>query len=85
MAKGEPVEYHVADDKEYWKKLKEKLSEEFDEFSEREGIDELVDILEIIEAIVDFKKFDWKQVQTVKAKKVEEKGKFKDKIILERS
>ena len=81
---GKPVT-HIADDVEYWQKLKEKLQEEVKEFIEAESIGELSDVLEIIDAILDFKKFDKKELEKVKSKKAEERGKFKNKIILEES
>jgi len=81
---GAPIT-HIADDKEYWQKLKEKLQEEVDEFMEVETIEEMADILEVIDAILDFKKFDKKELQKVKEKKADERGKFKGKIILEES
>jgi predicted house-cleaning noncanonical NTP pyrophosphatase (MazG superfamily) len=81
---GVPV-VHVAADKEYWLKLKEKLQEEINEFSQSETIEEMADILEVIDAICDFKKFDGDELHKVKIKKAEERGKFKDKIVLEES
>ena len=85
IEKGGKPEFHVADEKEYIAKLKEKLQEELDEFLEAESIEELADLLEVIEAVVETKKFDWKQLLDVKKKKADERGKFKDKIILEKS
>jgi predicted house-cleaning noncanonical NTP pyrophosphatase (MazG superfamily) len=81
---GTPV-IHIADEKEYWQKLREKLQEEVNEFMEAESIEEMADILEVIDAILDFKKFDKEEVQKVKNKKADERGKFKDKIVLEES
>ena len=81
--KGESVKIHIADDVEYWQKLKEKLLEEINEFAESESIEEIADILEVIEAISDFKNFDKEELQNIKNKKADERGKFKDKIILE--
>ena len=81
---GAPIT-HIADDAEYWQKLKEKLQEEVDEFKEAETIEEMADILEVIDAICDFKKFDGEELEKVKSKKAEERGKFRDKIILEES
>ncbi len=81
---GEPV-FHVADNKEYWQKLKEKLQEEVNEFLEAESIEEMADILEVIDAIVEAKHFDKKELESVKNKKADERGKFKDKIILDES
>ncbi len=49
---------HIASDKEYWVKLKEKLKEEVDEFLEDNNKEKLVDILEIIDTICDFKEID---------------------------
>ena len=76
---------HIADEKEYWQKLKEKLLEEIEEFKKNENIEELADILEVLEAITEYKGFDMKEVQNVKEKKATERGKFKDKIILDES
>jgi len=84
-SKGKTPITHIADDKEYWLKLKEKLQEEVDEFVEAESIEEMADVLEVIDAILDFKKFDIKELEKVKNKKAEDRGKFKDKIILEES
>ena len=83
--KGENPIIHIADEAEYWQKLKEKLIEEVEEFKKDENIEEFADLLEVIEAIADYKKFDRKEVKRVKEKKVEERGKFKDRIILDES
>ena len=83
--KGEECKIHIADDKEYWQKLKEKLIEEVQEFQEDESIEEIADILEILEAIADHKKFDNEEVNKIKKKKAEERGKFKSRIILDES
>lgn len=83
--RGEVAVTHIADDGEYWLKLKEKLQEEVNEFLEAESIEEMADVLEVIDAISDFKKFDEAELQKVKNKKLNEKGGFKNKIILEES
>ena len=78
---------HTADDSEYWDKLKLKLQEEVDEVLEadspKEVKEELADILEVINAICDFKNIDKKEVESLREKKAEERGGFKDKIILD--
>ncbi len=76
---------HIADDTEYWNKLKEKLQEEVQEFTSTESIEELADILEVIEAISEYKKFSEDEIQKVKEKKATERGKFKERIILDES
>ncbi len=83
--KGEGPITHIAGDSEYWEKLKEKLLEEVAEFNNDESIGELADILEVIEAISAYKKFDRNEIENVKNKKAEERGKFKDRIILDES
>lgn len=79
---GKPIT-HIANDAEYWQKLKEKLSEEVEEFKKDENMEELADLLEVIDAITNFKKFDQAEIKKIQAKKAGERGKFKDKIILE--
>ena len=74
---------HIASDDEYWKKLKEKLQKEVDEFMKDDNAEELADILEVIDAICDFKKIDKKELELLRKKKVKERGGFKEKIILD--
>lgn len=83
--KGGTALTHIADDEEYWVKLKEKLQEEVDEFSENSTREEIADILEVIDAICKFKNFNKKEVEGIKRKKNIERGGFKEKIILEES
>lgn len=74
---------HIASDDEYWQKLKEKLQEEINEFMKESNKEELADILEVIYAVCDYKKIDKKQLELLRKKKAEERGGFKDKIILD--
>lgn len=81
---GNPVT-HIADKIEYWQKLKEKLLEEFEEFKKDESQEELADLLEVIDAIMEYKDFDRTMVESTRQKKAQERGKFKDRIILDES
>lgn len=83
--KGEKYKTHIANDKEYWGKLKEKLQEEIEKFGENETIEEMADILEIIDAMCSYKKFNKRKLESVKKQKAKERGRFKKKIILEES
>lgn len=74
---------HIADDKEYWEKLKDKLTEETNEFFKENNEEELADILEVIEAIFKFKKYDKKKIEEIKKEKVNKRGGFDKKIILD--
>ncbi|MFA5652278.1 MAG: nucleoside triphosphate pyrophosphohydrolase [Candidatus Paceibacterota bacterium] len=84
-SKGEKAAYHIATEAEYWQKLKEKLSEEVKEFIDSEEIDEIADIQEVLEAICEYKKFDTEELKNIKTKKVEKRGAFKNRIILDES
>ena len=81
--KGKVPITHIADNGEYWQKLKEKLKEEIDEFLERDNEEELADILEIIYAICNFKKIDKQKLEMLRKKKAEKRGSFRQKIILD--
>jgi predicted house-cleaning noncanonical NTP pyrophosphatase (MazG superfamily) len=45
----------------------------------------LADIFEVLEAIVDYKKFSREEIEKIKIDKAEKKGKFKERIILDES
>ncbi len=83
--KGQRVVFHIAKDKEYWEKLKEKLIEEIHEFYEQENGEEYADILEVVEQVGKFKKFDRKKIALIKRKKLKERGGFGKRVILEES
>ena len=74
---------HIASDDEYWQKIKDKLQEEIDEFMRDSNEEELADILEVVYAICDFKKIDKNKLELLRKKKAEERGGFKEKIILD--
>ena len=81
--KGKKYTTHIAGNEEYSKKLLEKLQEEVDEFKDEPNQEELADILEVIDAICNFKNFDKKEIANIKSKKTRDRGAFKKKIILE--
>jgi len=85
--RGDVAVTHVASKKEYWKKLKEKLREEVEELMEdgSDIEDEIVDILEVVYAICDFKKINRTNLEKLRKKKAKKRGGFKKKIILDES
>ena len=74
---------HTASDEEYWERLKDKLVEEVDEFLEEDTEEELVDIMEVIYAVCEFKGIDREELKLLRKRKAEEKGAFKKRIVLE--
>ena len=83
MSKGGIPVTHIADEKEYYEKLLEKMIEEFEEFKEDENLEKYVDMLEVLEAIRDFKGFKQEDIDAFRKKKEEERGIFKKRIILD--
>ena len=83
IQKGLNPKTRIANNTEYWFKLKDKLKEEVNEFLEDSKEEELVDILEVIDAICNYKNIDKKTLESFKKKKAEEMGSFDKKIILE--
>jgi predicted house-cleaning noncanonical NTP pyrophosphatase (MazG superfamily) len=84
-AKGQTCKTHIADEKEYWEKLKEKLGEETQEFLKDENIEELADLMEVVEVIKKFKNFDSQKLENIRLEKLAKRGGFEKRIILEES
>jgi predicted house-cleaning noncanonical NTP pyrophosphatase (MazG superfamily) len=74
---------HVASKEEYWKGLKCKLKEEVGEFLKDGREEELLDILEIVYAICDFRKINKSKLESLRKKKAKERGGFRKRIILD--
>ena len=79
--KGINYKTHTADDKEYEKALILKLEEEVGEFTVEQNQEELADILEVIHAIIDFKKFKLSDIENIRKEKAAKNGTFKKRII----
>jgi predicted house-cleaning noncanonical NTP pyrophosphatase (MazG superfamily) len=74
---------HIAEDDEYHHKLLEKMDEEFNEFKEDENLEEYVDMLEVLEAIAEYKGFKKDEIEDYRNTKAKERGRFKNRIILD--
>lgn len=85
QAKGETAKTHVAYEEEYWEKLKEKFSEELEEFKKDESLEEMADIFEVITAILEHKHWSIDRVIEIQKQKREKRGGFSKRIILEES
>ena len=83
--KGEDCVTRIAEQHEYLQKLKEKLQEELNEFFESDSEEELADMLEVIYAIMAEKGMKKEQLEEIRVKKLEKRGGFSRKIILEES
>lgn len=87
--KGEACVTHVATEEEYEKQLLAKLAEEVKEYQDVAGtgsaIEELADIMEVMVAILDFKKIDCGELERVRLEKREKRGGFEKRLILEQS
>lgn len=76
--------FHTAKDDEYLQFLKAKLREEVDEFINANNVEELSDLLEVIDAIIEAEKFKKEQIESYRKYKINVKGKFDKKIILDK-
>ena len=81
---GRKFTIHIADDNEYYEKLKSKMIEEMQEFLESEKNEELADILEIIHSICEYKGIEFKSLENERLKKQAARGGFERRIILEK-
>lgn len=81
---GKRSTIRIMDNDEYLSSLNSKLSEELKEYLESGDIEELADLEEVIRAILDLKCVSYDAFEKIRNAKVEKRGAFKKKIILEK-
>lgn len=74
----------ILSDEEYIQELNKKLMEEVNEYLSDNNIEEMVDILEVIRAILDYNKISYDDIEEKRIKKAKKRGAFKEKIFLEK-
>ncbi len=80
---GRKSKYRILDDREYLIELNKKVLEEANEFIEKNSIEELGDLMEVINAIMNLKGYKIEEVDEIMKAKVDKKGAFNNKIYLE--
>lgn len=62
--------------------LNAKLGEELQEYLYSENVEELADLVEVVYAIVNDKGVSLQEFEGIRKQKVEERGSFRDKLLL---
>jgi predicted house-cleaning noncanonical NTP pyrophosphatase (MazG superfamily) len=84
-AQGKQCNYEILDEIEYQTKLDEKLKEEINEYlnaSSEEKITELVDIAEVLFAIIESQGMSIDEFDKIRKQKRKERGGFQKRILL---
>ena len=81
-ASGGRCDTRILAGKEYLAMLKAKLREEIAEYEESGELEELADILEILRALAAAGGGTPEELEAVRARKAEERGGFREKILL---
>jgi predicted house-cleaning noncanonical NTP pyrophosphatase (MazG superfamily) len=81
--KGVKYKIHVATPEEYETKLREKLSEEVQEYLKDLNTEELADILEVVYALGELHGTSTASLEQMRRKKADERGGFTKKLILD--
>jgi predicted house-cleaning noncanonical NTP pyrophosphatase (MazG superfamily) len=68
--------------KEYIELLNAKLGEELQEYLDSQSVEELADLVEVVYAMLEHKNISLQEFEFISQQKVNEKGAFKDKLLL---
>jgi predicted house-cleaning noncanonical NTP pyrophosphatase (MazG superfamily) len=79
---GKKVIIEKVDEAIYKKLLDEKLGEELQEYLCSDNIEELADLVEVVYAILDYKKVTIEEFENIRLKKAEERGAFRKRLLL---
>jgi len=81
---GKIYSCHIANDDEFLLKLKDKMTEELQELYEDPCPEEMADVLEVLYTIASEMNLDIAEVHKAMSKKGKAKGRFRERIILEK-
>ena len=73
----------ILSDEEYAAALNAKLQEELNEYLADGSMEELADLLEVMMAAAKARGHDFSEVEAIRRKKAEKRGRFNDRIYLE--
>lgn len=80
---GDKPIFHIASDREYVAKLKDKLEEEVAEFRKSLDVEELADVLEVVYALGARLGYTMRDIERIRMRKAKDRGGFAEGIILE--
>ena len=72
----------ILPDDEYLKMVDAKLDEELAEYHKDQNLEELADLMEVIFAATEARGYTLEELEATRAKKANERGRFKKKILL---
>jgi len=84
-SKGETAVTHIAEEREFREKLREKLDEEIEEFDKSPNAEEMADIQEVLQALAKAHDIKWDRMKEIQKKKAKERGGFEQRIILDKT
>jgi predicted house-cleaning noncanonical NTP pyrophosphatase (MazG superfamily) len=83
---GESFNTRILTEEEYIKELKKKCYEELDEYAatdnDRDAVEELADLLELMYALAQVHGVDFYEIEKVRQEKAEKRGGFQERIFL---
>ena len=80
VAAGNKCTLRTLSDEEYLEMIDAKLDEELAEYHKDQNIEELADLLEVLRAATVARGYTLEELETVRAKKAENRGGFEKKI-----
>jgi len=79
---GNDCNIQTLSDEEFQIELEKKLREEVKEYLESKSVEELADIIEVIERISQLKGVSFDELEKIRQKKADERGRFNDNLFL---
>lgn len=70
------------DDEQYFQLLNAKLGEELNEYLAGYSVEELADLVEVVYAILDFKKVSLVEFEKIRKEKADARGAFQERLLL---